>query len=322
MEMAQAFKIAKDNGHGPKRSILFIHLTAEEIGLQGSKYYTEYPAFDLDKTVANLNIDMIGRIDNNHKDNKNYIYLIGSDRLSKELHYISEKVNNAYTQLELDYTYNDENDNNKYYYRSDHYNFAQNNIPVIFYFNGEHEDYHEATDTPDKIDYELLEKRTKLIFATAWQIANQEHRLEVDIQDSVVLVLGGIQHGCACLDAGIVDHHIELTEFADGGSDQFLEIPDLAHIGVHADAFVAKARDFPLQLLRRFGVSHIVDDDIGAVPGQLKHDGLTDARIAAGHYCDFVLQRHRAPPFSRRCHTPNTLSRYPLSFIMVDERAA
>ena len=120
---------------------------------------------------------MIGRIDNNHKDNKNYIYLIGSDRLSKELHYISEKVNNAYTKLELDYTYNDENDNNKYYYRSDHYNFAQKNIPVIFYFNGEHEDYHEATDTPDKIDYQLLEKRTKLIFATAWQIANQEHRL-------------------------------------------------------------------------------------------------------------------------------------------------
>lgn len=183
MEMAQAFKTAKKNGHGPKRSVLFIHLTAEEIGLQGSKYYTENPAFDLDKTLANLNIDMIGRIDEKHTDNKNYIYLIGSDRLSKELHYISEKVNEAYTQLELDYTYNDENDNNKYYYRSDHYNFAQNNIPVIFYFNGEHEDYHEATDTPDKIDYELLEKRTKLIFATAWQIANQRHRLEVDIQD-------------------------------------------------------------------------------------------------------------------------------------------
>ena len=183
MEMAQAFKIAKENGHGPKRSILFLHLTAEEIGLQGSKYYTENPAFELDKTIANLNIDMIGRVDKYHTNNENYVYLIGSDRLSKELHYLSEKVNDAYTQLELDYKYNDENDSNKYYFRSDHYNFAQNNIPVIFYFNGEHEDYHKATDTPDKINYNLLEKRTKLIFATAWQIANQEHRLEVDIHN-------------------------------------------------------------------------------------------------------------------------------------------
>ncbi|MFD0990923.1 M28 family peptidase [Mariniflexile jejuense] len=180
MEMAQAFNTAKKEGNGPKRSILFLHLTAEEIGKRGSEYYVKNPIFPLENTIANLNIDMIGRVDKIHENNKNYLYLIGSDRLSKELHYLSEKVNNAYFNIDLDYRFNAENDKNNYYSRSDHYNFASNGIPVIFYFNGEHSDYHNPTDTPDKINYSLLEKRTKLIFATAWQLANQKNRLVVD----------------------------------------------------------------------------------------------------------------------------------------------
>lgn len=180
MEMAQAFKLAKEEGAGPKRSLLFLHLTAEEIGKQGSEFYTKHPVFPLENTIANLNIDMIGRVDDIHKNNKDYIYLIGSNRLSKELHYISEKVNNTYFNINIDYKYNAENDSNKYYSRSDHYNFALQGIPVIFYFNGEHKDYHQVSDTPDKIDYPLLERRTRLIFATAWQIANQEHRVVID----------------------------------------------------------------------------------------------------------------------------------------------
>ena len=180
MEMAEAFKEAQNNGHGPKRSILFLHLTAEEVGLQGSRYYTENPAFPLENTVANLNIDMIGRVDRYHENNPEYVYLIGADRLSTELHYISEAVNNEFTKLNLNYKYNEENELNRYYYRSDHYNFAKHNIPVIFYFNGEHEDYHQVTDTADKIEYDILEKRTKLVFATAWQLANQENRIIVD----------------------------------------------------------------------------------------------------------------------------------------------
>lgn len=180
LEMAQAFKKAKADGFGPKRSILFLHLTAEEIGLQGSLFYTENPVFPLKNTMVNLNIDMIGRIDKYHQDNTNYIYLIGADRLSTELHYISEAVNNAFYNFEFDYKYNAKNEYNSYYYRSDHYNFAKNNIPVIFYFNGEHDDYHKPSDTPDKIDYELLEKRTRLIFSTAWQLANQKERLVLD----------------------------------------------------------------------------------------------------------------------------------------------
>lgn len=177
MEMAQAFKMAAKDGFGPKRSILFLHLTAEEIGLQGSRFYTENPIFQLSKTIANLNIDMIGRVDATHENNSNYLYLIGTDRLSKELHLLSEKVNETFFNLDIDYRFNDEDDKNRYYYRSDHYNFALHNIPVIFYFNGEHEDYHQPTDTPDKINYPLLEKRTQLIFATAWQLANRENRL-------------------------------------------------------------------------------------------------------------------------------------------------
>ncbi len=182
LEIADAFMKAKKDGVGPKRSILFLHVTGEEKGLYGSRFYTENPVFPLENTITNLNIDMIGRIDDAHNEGgkKNYIYLIGSDRLSTELHAISEAVNTKYTKLDLDYTYNDKNDPNRFYYRSDHYNFAKHNIPIIFYFNGVHEDYHKQTDTADKIDYDLLAKRSKLVFYTAWEVANRIDRLVVD----------------------------------------------------------------------------------------------------------------------------------------------
>jgi Zn-dependent M28 family amino/carboxypeptidase len=181
LEIAEAFKEAVKDGYGPKRSILFLHVTGEELGLYGSRYYTDVaPIFPLKNTIANLNIDMIGRIDPKHSENHNYIYLIGSDKLSKELHNISEAVNKKYFNMDFDYTYNDDNDPNRFYYRSDHYNFAKNNIPVIFYFNGTHADYHKPTDTPDKIHYDMLEKRARLIFTTAWELANRDNRIVVD----------------------------------------------------------------------------------------------------------------------------------------------
>jgi len=181
LEIAEAFKKAVNDGNGPKRSILFLHVTGEEKGLLGSKYYTDVdPIFPLANTVADLNIDMIGRIDPKHEKNGNYLYIIGSDRLSSELHKISESVNKKYTRINLDYTYNDENDPNRFYYRSDHYNFAKNNVPVIFYFSGTHIDYHQPSDTPDKIEYDLYENRTKLVFYTAWELANMEQRTVVD----------------------------------------------------------------------------------------------------------------------------------------------
>ncbi|ULC60756.1 M28 family metallopeptidase [Flaviramulus sp. BrNp1-15] len=181
LEIAEAFKAAEKKGNGPKRSILFLHVTGEEIGLFGSRYYAnEDPVFPLENTVANLNIDMIGRVDPKHEGGENYLYLIGSDKLSKELHDLSEEVNKEYFNLEFDYTYNDDNDPNRFYYRSDHYNFAKNNIPVIFYFNGTHADYHRPSDTPDKINYEFLETRTRLIFHTAWELANRDERIKLD----------------------------------------------------------------------------------------------------------------------------------------------
>ncbi|WP_190808526.1 M28 family peptidase [Flagellimonas sp. S3867] len=181
LEIAEAFKTAANEGKGPKRSIVFLHVTGEEKGLLGSRYYTDFdPILPLSQTVANLNIDMIGRIDPKRNGDRNYVYLIGSDKLSTDLHNLSEEINNKYTNIELDYKYNDENDPNRFYYRSDHYNFAKNNIPIIFYFNGTHADYHRPGDTPDKINYDLLENRTRLVFYTAWEVANRENKVVVD----------------------------------------------------------------------------------------------------------------------------------------------
>ena len=180
LEIAEAFKKAADAGHGPKRSIVFLHVTGEEKGLLGSQYYTDVePIFPLSQTMVNLNIDMIGRIDPKREGDRNYIYLIGSDKLSSDLHELSEEVNKKYANLELDYTYNDENDPNRFYYRSDHYNFAKNNIPIIFYFSGTHDDYHRPGDTPDKINYDLLQNRARLIFHTAWELANRDQSILV-----------------------------------------------------------------------------------------------------------------------------------------------
>lgn len=180
LEIAQAFHKAKSEGNGPKRSVLILHVTGEEHGLHGSRFYSENPLFPLKNTVADINIDMIGRRDDFHKDSNNYVYVIGSDYLSTDLYNICEDVNKKYIGLALDYKYNDRADKNRFYYRSDHYNFAKNGIPSVFYFNGTHEDYHKPTDEVDKIEFDALEKRTRLAFATAWEIANREKRLVVD----------------------------------------------------------------------------------------------------------------------------------------------
>lgn len=182
MEIAEAFAEAKSAGYGPRRSILFMNVSGEEKGLLGSEYYTSNPVIPLDQTVANLNIDMIGRIDPEHQQTPRYVYVIGSDRLSTELHQINEEANAEYTQLILDYKYNADDDPNRFYYRSDHYNFAKYRIPIIFYFNGVHEDYHQPGDTPDKINYDVLQDRARLVFHTAWRLVNQDKRIEVDVQ--------------------------------------------------------------------------------------------------------------------------------------------
>lgn len=182
MEIAQAFATAAKDGIRPRRSILFLNVTGEEKGLLGSQYYSENPIFPIANTVNNINIDMVGRIDYEYQDaeNKDYVYVIGSEMLSTDLKKINEYNNITYTDLILDYRYDAEDDPNRFYYRSDHYNFAKFNIPVIFFFNGVHDDYHQVTDTVDKIEFPLMTKRAKLIFHTSWDLANRENRTRVD----------------------------------------------------------------------------------------------------------------------------------------------
>ncbi|MFD2513170.1 M28 family peptidase [Pontibacter locisalis] len=182
IELAEAFAQAKKEGFGPRRSILFMTVTAEEKGLLGSEYYSENPIFPLENTVANVNIDMIGRMDKDHEktNDSNYIYVIGADKLSSELHQINEEVNQKYVNLKLDYTYNDENDPNRFYYRSDHYNFAKHGIPIVFYFNGVHDDYHQPSDEVDKILFDSAEKVARLAFHVTWELANRDNRIVVD----------------------------------------------------------------------------------------------------------------------------------------------
>jgi len=184
LEIARAFAQAKKEGHGPRRSILFLGNVGEEKGLLGSEYYTDHPIFPLKNTITDLNIDMIGRVGSEYvgkPDSANYVYAIGSGMLSVELRGISEAINKKYTNLILDYTYDNTTDKNRYYYRSDHYNFAKHGVPIIFYFNGVHADYHKATDEVSKINFPLLVKRAQLVFYTGWELANRAKKPQVDV---------------------------------------------------------------------------------------------------------------------------------------------
>jgi len=188
LEIARAFTAAKKAGHDPRRSILFLGNVGEEKGLLGSEYYTDHPVFPLEKTITDLNIDMIGRVGEEYKnkpDSANYIYVIGSSKLSTTLHDISEKANQTYSKLDLDYKYDDPKDANRFYYRSDHYNFAKHGVPIIFYFNGVHEDYHKPGDEVSKINFPALAKRAQLVFFTGWELANRDKRPVVDVKSDM-----------------------------------------------------------------------------------------------------------------------------------------
>jgi len=188
LSIARAYAKAKKAGHGPRRSILFLLVTGEEKGLLGSEYYSLNPVFPLANTITNLNVDMIGRIGEAYKDSPdgaNYCYLIGSDKLSTDLHKISENANAVYTRMKIDYKFNDPKDPERIYYRSDHYNFAKNGIPIVFYFNGVHEDYHKASDEVSKINFELLAKRAHLVYYTGWDLVNRDKRPVVDVKNDM-----------------------------------------------------------------------------------------------------------------------------------------
>ncbi len=184
LTIAKAFAQAAKEGKGPRRSILFMTVTGEEKGLLGSEYYSEHPVYPLASTVVDLNIDMVGRRDPQHKEG-NYVYVIGSDKLSADLHSLSERVNKENLNIAFDYTYNDQNHPERLYYRSDHWNFAKKNVPIIFYFDGIHEDYHRPSDEVSKIEFDLMEKRAQTVFFTAWEIANRDAKPKVDEEKKI-----------------------------------------------------------------------------------------------------------------------------------------
>jgi len=178
----------------PKRSVLIIFHAGEELGLLGSEYNTDYsPVVPLDKLVVDLNIDMIGREQKpgdpvyvDARQNNGYttppdgVFVVGANRISKELHNISEQTNNDYAHLKLDYHYNDPNEASRIYFRSDHWNYAKHGVPIIFYFTGVHADYHQHTDTVDKIDFDKMAHIAKFVYETGWRVANLDHRLAID----------------------------------------------------------------------------------------------------------------------------------------------
>ncbi len=181
--MAEAFSKAAAEGHRPRRTMVFMTVSGEEKGLWGSEYYSDHPFFPLDKTTVDLNTDMVGRIDTERKtgDTMNYVYVIGHDKISSDLPIINEGANNKYTNMVLDYKYDDPNDQNRIYFRSDHYNFAKKGVPILFFYDGMLKaDYHKPTDTVDKITWDLYEKRVRMIFHTAWEIANRDEMLKRD----------------------------------------------------------------------------------------------------------------------------------------------
>ncbi len=180
---------AMSKGPRPKRSILFIWHAGEEKGLWGSEYFADNPTVPITSIITQLNIDMIGRYQNpgdeNHPQNKDLpkqgeVFLIGSRMMSTDLGELSDSVNKSFLNLAFNFKYDDPNDPEQFFYRSDHFNYAKKGIPIIFYMDGSHADYHKVTDSIEKINFESMEKVTRTIFATGWELANRATRPKVD----------------------------------------------------------------------------------------------------------------------------------------------
>lgn len=172
LSIASVFDSLAQQGFRPRRSILFLLFSGEEGGLLGSKYFVNHSPLNLSQFVCDLNVDMVGRVDDDHRKNPNYCYLITNAQGSK-VKTVTKNSNQQSVNLILNQGgYDAENDPNNYFSRSDQYNFAQAGIPALFFTSGLHQDYHQPSDTADKIDYILLKKRATLVFQTAWTMAN------------------------------------------------------------------------------------------------------------------------------------------------------
>jgi len=187
MAIANALKIASDDGYRPRRSILLLHVSAEEMGLLGSRYYSDHPIFPIDQTVASYNADMIGRSTDEREQagDTDYVFIIGGEIISSQLDSLIHVANDKSVDMKLDYLYNDLDDPNQFYRRSDHWNFGRLEIPFVFFFTGVHEDYHRPGDTIDKIDFPKLTRISQLIYSSTLQAANYDGRPDIDNQQFI-----------------------------------------------------------------------------------------------------------------------------------------
>jgi Zn-dependent M28 family amino/carboxypeptidase len=171
LSIAAVFDSLAQAGIKPRRSVLFVLFSGEEGGLIGSQYFINNSLISPAQFVADLNIDMVGRVDNAHRRKPNYCYIIGGNK-NNNLREVVAQVNQQSVGLFLDPEHDNENDPNQYFYRSDQLNFVLAGVPALFFMDGEHPDYHQPTDTADRIEYGVLQKRATLIFQTAWFLAN------------------------------------------------------------------------------------------------------------------------------------------------------
>ena len=194
LSIAEALAQAKVR---PKRSVLLVWHAGEEKGLWGAEYFNKFPTVNIKNVVAQLNIDMIGRSQdpnniikcdtprkpcNEELSKANEIYVIGSEMMSSTLGAITKGTNDSYLKMQYNYKYDDPKDPNRFFFRSDHFHYAVNGIPIAFWFDGVHEDYHQPSDTADKIDYQKMEKVTRTIFLTMWELADLKERPKIDKQ--------------------------------------------------------------------------------------------------------------------------------------------
>lgn len=185
LQTAEAMMKAKNAGVGPKRSVLFINVSGEEKGLLGSRYYSDHPIYSIQNTVANINMDMIGRVDPEHVEDSSYVYIIGGEIISSGMDSLARVANEMGPNMTLSKRYNDLNDPNQFYRRSDHWNFGRLGVPFVFFFNGTHEDYHRPQDHIEKITFQPFLERTHLVYNLTALLANSPERPVVDNQEFI-----------------------------------------------------------------------------------------------------------------------------------------
>jgi hypothetical protein len=175
VEIARLMNKAVQKGFRPKRTIVFASYTGEERGLLGSLYYSQHPVYPVSDTYAVLNVDMLGRVDtfySGRRPDSNYAYILVKDSLDRGLRQAVYKANDSSVHLILDTHYEQPQYAQRRIRGSDQYPFYLKGVPFVRIDCGFAKDYHQPTDTPDKINYDLLTKQTKLVFLTLWNMAN------------------------------------------------------------------------------------------------------------------------------------------------------